>query len=97
LACKKIALGRKEQAVGLGIFNMDRGNALEVEPVNALVPAGKDTKGWVPGGAFACRIWRSKLGKFRSFFKDVVCRLIAKEKDKKEGIHGLLYFGCGLG
>jgi hypothetical protein len=51
----------------------------------------------VPGGAFACRIGRSKLGKFRSFFKDAVCRLIAKEKDKKEGIHGLLYFGCGLG
>ena len=76
---------------------MNRGYALGVEPVNAFVPAGKNTKGWVPGGAFACRIGRPKLGKFGSFFKDVVCGLITKEKDKKEGIHGLLYFGCGLG
>jgi hypothetical protein len=51
----------------------------------------------VPSGAFACRIGRSKLGKFRSFFKDVVCGLIAKEKKEKEGVHGLLYFDCGLG
>jgi hypothetical protein len=51
----------------------------------------------MPGGAFACRIGRSKLGKFRSFFKDVVCGLIAKEKKEKEDVHGLLYFGCGLG
>jgi hypothetical protein len=76
---------------------MDRGYTLGVKPVNAFVPAGKDTKGWVPSGAFACRIGRSKLGKFGSFFKDVVCGLIAKEKDKKECVHGLLYFDCGLG
>ena len=76
---------------------MNRGYALGIEPVNAFVPAGKDAKYWVPGGAFACRIGRSKLGKFGSFFKNVVCGLIAKEKDKKEGVHGLLYFDCGLG
>ena len=76
---------------------MDRGYALRVKPVYAFVPAGKNTKGWVPSGAFACRIGRPKLGKFRSFFKDVVCGLIAKEKKEKEGVHGLLYFDCGLG
>ena len=69
---------------------MDRCHALGVKPVYAFVPAGKDTKGWVPGGAFACRIGWPKFGKFGSFFKDVICGLIAKEKDKKEGIHGLL-------
>ena len=76
---------------------MNRGYAFGIKPVNTFVSAGEDTKGWVPSGAFACRIGRPKFGKFRSFFKDAVCRLIAKEKDKKEGVHGLLYFGCGLG
>lgn len=76
---------------------MDGGNAFRVEPVNAFVSAGKNTKCWVPGGAFASGIGWPKLGKFRSFFKDVVCGLITKEKDKKEGIHGLLYSDRGLG
>ena len=52
---------------------MNGGNALGIEPVDAFVAAGKDAKSWVPGGAFACRIGWTKLGKFGSFFKDVVC------------------------